>query len=355
MFLGQAPSDPAARHGWRVRIDEAIREVRKAGASASHRERAEMERAINRFESTLAEAGGVIREPGWVGYVGADRVHLAQVAPVAMTTSALAGQRHPDCAAPASHPGGAAGDHCDGGQSAGRALPILRWTSAARRHIARACPHRAWHPYGQRAATALSRGHPRTHRDGPSAARTSCGTPAFMTVLAERMLDLARPDAWMLLGGAPVAVHEALATVLAATLGRVHALPELHLHATPAEITAAAAGGTLALEHAHDLELVQRTLEAAGAGGRGTEGLPATSAAVGEGRASQLLVTPRFLQQFPAEAERVIRGALDEDADIDVIAGRGAELLDAHAGGIGSTLRYPANRAAPASTASASA
>ena len=88
VFLGQAPSDPAARHGWRVRIDEAIREVRKAGASASHRERAEMERAINRFESTLAEAGGVIREPGWVGYVGADRVHLAQVAPVAMTTSA---------------------------------------------------------------------------------------------------------------------------------------------------------------------------------------------------------------------------------------------------------------------------
>lgn len=178
VFLGQAPSDPAARHGWRVRIDEAIREVRKAGASASHRERAEMERAINRFESTLAEAGGVIREPGWVGYVGADRVHLAQVAPVAMTTSASWGNgiriapllRAIQEARPAII-----------AMVDSRRAVLYRYYdghSAARRHIARACPHRAWHPYGQRAATALSRGHPRTHRDGPSAARTSCGTPA---------------------------------------------------------------------------------------------------------------------------------------------------------------------------------
>jgi hypothetical protein len=344
VFLAQAPSDPAARHGWRVRVDEVIRDVRKESESASRDEGVALRRAIDRFEQTLDEAGGVVREPGWVGYIGPDRVHLAQVVPVAMITAASWG-------------------------TGIRIAPLIRAIQNRRPAIIaivdsrRAVIYRYHEEHLQHVDTLRAHAHtepgihmggaPRQHFHAGTRGRTGtdqaqrerlAGRRHLMTLLVERMLDLSRPDAWLLLGGAPVAVHEALAVISPLALGRVRLMPELHLRATPAEITAVAARGAEMLHEARDLELVERTVEAAGAAGRGATGLQATSAAVGDGRASQVLLSPRFLGQFPAEAEQIIRGALDEHAAIDVVSGRAQDILDTRVGGIAAILRYPAGR-----------
>lgn len=345
VFLSQAPADPALHHGWRVQIEDVLREVRTANAGASDEDRVALEQSIARFHEALDEAGGTIRHPGWVAFLGGDRVHLAQPLPVATGTSASWGIGI-------------------------RVAPLLRATKEARPAIValvdsrRAQLYRYQHGQIERVDTLRAHAHeePVTHMGTAAKQRFHAGTRGrtgtdqaqrerlagrrhLMAALAKRMVQLAEPNGWLLIGGAPVAASEAVAALPAAVSARAHLLSDLHLRATLAELKAASAGGARLLRRQHDLELVRETLEAASGGGRGASGREATMRALTDGRASRLFLTPVALEQLGSDAEPIIRAAFDEGAEIEVVTDRGAELLDTQSGGIAATLRYaPAAR-----------
>lgn len=87
--------------------------------------------------------------------------------------------------------------------------------------------------------------------------------------------------------------------------------------------------------------MVEATLSAADAAGAGVKGSIGTEAAVTEGRARDLFITPAFLETHTADAERAVRAAFDHGTSVVLVLGEAATLLDA-SGGIAARLRFVA-------------
>ncbi len=86
VFLEQAPADPATRHGWRVRVDHAISDVRTTYEGAPRGEREALDRALAGLEREIAQMGGTVEAHGWVGYIEAEHVCLAASLPIRTPT-----------------------------------------------------------------------------------------------------------------------------------------------------------------------------------------------------------------------------------------------------------------------------
>ncbi len=151
---------------------------------------------------------------------------------------------------------------------------------------------------------------------------------------------LAGLDGWLLVGGTPVAAREAYAALPARVAARARLVQALHKGATGPEIAAMAATAASSLRRDEDCAAVRRVLEGLGAAGRGVVGPDETFAALAERRVERLFVSLAFLEQRGAEAEIAVREAFAQRIAAEAVAGAGAELLDARAGGIAGELRY---------------
>ncbi len=61
-----------------------------------------------------------------------------------------------------------------------------------------------------------------------------------------------------------------------------------------------------------------------------------------------LLVTPGLVNRRQEEAEDLVRAALAQGADVEVLPERAAEKLDEIAEGVGARLRFPIDESLPA-------
>jgi peptide subunit release factor 1 (eRF1) len=86
--------------------------------------------------------------------------------------------------------------------------------------------------------------------------------------------------------------------------------------------------------------LLERVLEHAGALGRGANGVPDTQRALRSEAVDLLVLSPAFLRVSPEQAERFVRGALLQGADVEVLSGDAANYLDDRAEGIAARLRF---------------
>lgn len=340
VYIDGEVRDPARRSAWRTPLKNELARIRKALRGATHTEREGYRHAVELLRGALRRGDVALGTPGWMGFVTPRRVHLAAPLPVRVPTDARWGEGI-------------------------RIAPAIRALKEARPVIVAIVDSRSARVYRYVGASlemsdhlhAVAHLEPPSHmgtaprrgfhtgtrgRTGAEAAERGlrAGRERMMRELAERVTELAGGEGWVLVGGTPGAAREALAALPAQVVPRAEIVAELPIRSTEAEVARHAAGRASLLRRAEDLRLVREVVERAGAGGLGVLGLAGTRQALESGAAQRLYFTLRLLEDAAAEADVILRLALDHDVRLEEVSGDGAALLDAQGGGIGAALHY---------------
>ncbi len=348
IYIDGSAADPAQRFSWRVAAADALDGLEATLATGPGEERAAFARCRTLLESALDGIASAIRGPGWVGFVTVEGLQLGGTVPAPMPTEArwqrgiwlapyirALKQDTPVFLAVLD----------------GRSAVLYRYAAGRLERLQKlhafvhgghadhlGAPAERFHP-GTRGATASELAdRARLHARDELAKEVT-----------DQLTRLVEGGAGALVGGVPEAMHAVLRLLPAALRERTLPLPELTLGDSEAELARAAARGASELRNRHDQARVLRLVDAAAAGQRAAVGVPESLQALALGEARELFVTPTFLAEHPADAERVIEQAIDQDAAVELVSGDAATTLDAE-GGVGLLLRFAAHRAGRATT-----
>ncbi len=338
VYLDARVTDPAMRHAWRPALTAALREARAAIADA--RERADFDRAAAFLEQPLPAPAGAWGAPGWMAVATPDGLRHAAELPVAVPTHAA-------------------------WRDGPVVSPYLRVLKQHRPVIVALVDSRsarffryAWGtltaladetlsaPDGVALATgselrASSSPAPRGALDTERADRRRAALfRRLASLLGARLAALAGEDGWLLIGGTRAWAQHAGQLLAPRFTGRLLVDPSLDHDAPDREIARAANEAASALRAAHGAALLDRLLERMLPQGRGSAGVPATQRALRAQAVDLLLLSPEFLRLDGRAAEDMVRAALAQGADVEVLSGEAAEQLDRRADGIAARLRY---------------
>ena len=339
VYLDGTATDPAQQRSWRVQLDQSLDNLRAWLIGSDHSEREAFEQCVRILEKELEAFKENVPMPGWAAFIAADRVHEASLLPVAMPTQAVWST------------GASVAPYM-------RALKEVRPVVVVHVDSTRADVHRYY--LGRLEHIATLRAHhtvmkpshmgdaPRVGFHGGTRGDTGhdeaqrsllAGTKRMLSEAAERTLRVAGPDGWIVTGGIPqVSLH--LAGMLASRApDRVMHDDSLDIHASRAELAAAARAGASKLRNAMDGARVSEIIDGSNATGLGAMGPAATRETLDQRRVRELYLTHHYLEKHAAEAEAAVRSAIDQGAVIEEVSGAAAEQLDAH-GGIAARLRY---------------
>lgn len=340
---GHAP-DPAERGVWRRRLESSITSLHRTIESAPRAEREAFEKCVRLLWERLATIPGAVRAMGWAAFVTEDGVRYAEALPVPMPMLAVWGagarvapyvralkQQRPVIVAMVDH----------------RRARLYRFRLGALEELETLRAHAHVGPIERMGGGPLSHFHPGTR--GATGADEAdrvlrSGHERMLAELADRLVDLAGDDGWIIVGGTPQPAKAAVRALPARVAPRAQVMPSLDIWSTRADIKRAAARGASMLRGARDREHVAELIERAAAGGLGTVGVEPTLEALRAGSVEALFLSQRFLEQQPAEAEAAIRGAFDQGAYVEDVTGTAATRLDAEAGGMGARLRFAHHR-----------
>lgn len=354
VYLESAAADPAERTAWRRRLTEELDAVRRALRDAAHAEREAFERAVTHLEARLDGTDERPPSHGWVGLVTPDGVRHAAALPVPVPTLVAWG---------------------DGM----RIAPYLRALAPSGPVTVAVADSRKVRIYSLRDGvleahgTLHARAHvgPVTHMGGPprpgfhTGTRGAAGTDAadrallagrerMLRELAERLVDVAGPEGWILVGGIPEVATAALGCLPHGLRGRTRQVDGLDVHATPAEIAARAGAAVSELRQEDSMAAVGEALDRYGAGGAAAIQREGVLEALRQGAVDRLYLSERFLHDDPITAEQAVRAAFDQDADVTFVDAPAAGRLDSEARGVAARLRFAPTRGQAPLTASPS-
>lgn len=340
VYVNGEVKDPALRLAWNQQLEHALTELRATLADAPRAERQAFDRCLALLDEELGSLGASPRSRGWVAFITPDGVRYAGTVSVAVPSLVWWGQGIRVapllCALKELRPAIVA-------VVDGRKARLYRYRGGTLERLG-TLRARARLELAQHVGTAArERSHPGPRgRTGAeeSARDRRVARERMMAELADRLVELSGPDGWLIIGGTREAAHEAHAALPEALEPRALVVRGLHSHASDAEITRAAAEGASTLRRRRDCAVVRRVIERAGANGLGVTRLEPTRRALAARAVQELLLTSRFIEQHPAEAEEAVRAAFDQGALVEQISGEGAEQLDAESDGIGATLRF---------------
>jgi len=339
VYLDAAFDDPARRNAWRGPLDNAIRDIRRDVEGASHTERAHVERCLALLDHELAPFAGGVGAAGWVGFITPDGVRVSEKVPAPMPTMAV--WTNGPCVAPYV-------------RALKQARPVVVIVAdASRARLARYAegrlePARTVHAHATIEAPLHMGDAPRlgfhagtrgtTGRDASQSAR-HVGEDRMIDEVTHESLEMAGRDGWILVAGIPeVGAHLARALEKVA-VDRVLRLDGLDVHATDAQIQAAAERGASQLRDDFEWRRVSEITGAADQERLVVRGATATRTALDQESVRELYLTPRFLTEHPADAEHAVRAAILQRAAIEEVFRAAAQRLDEY-GGIGARLRY---------------
>jgi hypothetical protein len=351
VYLTDTAADPAERTVWRWTLSRALAETRATLGGASHAEREAFERAVALVEERLAALPEGLRFAGWVAFATPDGVRHAEVLRVPMPVLVAWGDgiRVAPYVRALARQGAAAVGIVDSRTARVYAYRdgVLEGhgTLHAETHLGPVLhmgdhPRPGFHP-GTRGVTGT---------DAAERARRT-GRLRLLRALAERLVPLAAPDGWVLVGGIPTVASAALARLPDDVRVRARAIAGLDVHATAAQIAAHVESAVAALQREADAAAVAEILDRYAAGGTGSVGRQGTQESLREGAVDRLYFSERFLHDEPLAAEAAVQAAFDEDAAVACVGGAAAERLDAEAGGIAARLRFVPAREQPPLTA----
>ena len=344
VYLGGGEGDPAAQRSWRVRLDHAVAGLRPWLAESPPAEVAAFETCLAILESTLGEMNAGTRAPGWVAFIATNGVQAAHALPVPVPTIAIWSRGA--CVVPYVR----ALKECRPvivAHGDARAMTVHEYRVGQLRRVGAIRAHHVIEP-PMHMGTPPSRGfHPGTRgssgREAMQAALLA-GRDRMIADASRRILDLAGGDGWILVGGIGRVRDRVAEHLVAAAPGRVLAIDSLDMHASNAEIADAARAGGSTLRNAHDAARIRDIAERAGARGLGTTGADDTEWALAQSCVRDLYFTRTYRECHEADADDVVRAALNQRASVEEVSGFAATLLDEY-GGLAAGLRFRPNRA----------
>lgn len=343
VYIDGTEMNAAAKGKWRLDLAHSLQDLRAWLDGSPREERQAFDRCVALLERELDAFAGAVGAPGWVAFITPTGVQRAERVPVPTPTIAV----------------------WSTGASIARymrilkeARPIIMLVVDARKgrlykyRIGELAPMKTVHAHTT-VEPPLHMGNPPragfhagvrglTGRDAAQRALLT-GTRRMTRELALQAVRLAGPDGWILTGGIPEVATQMAGAVARLAPGRVRALESLDVHASDAEIAAAARKGASAMRDAFDLAQIDEIVERANGGSVTALGPAATREALGERRVRELYLTHRYLEHHAAEAESAVRSALAQGATVEEVSHAPANQLDEY-GGIGARLRYVSQR-----------
>lgn len=349
VYLDADQHDPAQRGVWRRRLTDLAARARGATDAASG-ERAAFDASLARVLERLDEYTGFLPGRGWVAFATPERLWYAEplASPVPDLVAWGPGIRVAPLVRALKQNRPVVGLLLDQ-----RRARLFRYASGALSEPLDMVPDvpepddsgahgakRATTRTGMRGAT----------RTDVRRCLADMAAERLAGLAADRAVASAGDNGFLVLGGTPEMTAAVARRLPKAMTGRVVELPSLHIAMTPAELKPALEGAASALSRKQQEELLGEVLDAARAGGLGALGRDDVDDALCAGGVEALLVTRRLRESEPELVERYVRAALDAGVTrVEELAGAGADLLDAEAGGVAARLRYrPAPHAAGA-------
>jgi hypothetical protein len=341
VYLETRVTDPAMREVWRPALTTALRD---AAARVPEQEMAEFERAKAEVLDAVPPLGGTWGAEGWMAFVTADGPRYTGELPTRVPT--LAVWRKGPLVAPYMR---VLKEHrpvivalVDS-----RSARVYRYGWGSLEELPEmgltvADDVETELPSGADRGGGASYPAPRSATGSEQASRRqSVNFERLAGLLGARLAELAADDGWILIGGTPEPSRLAGAMLPARVADRATVMETLEHDATAKEIAEAAQRTATQLRAAHGRAILTPLLEDAGAGGRAASSLPSTQRALRAHAVDLLVVTPTFVRTDAEEAEEVVRTALLQGADVEVLSADAADDLDARAGGIAARLRFP--------------
>lgn len=351
VYLHTSVADPAEQRVWSVRLEHALEPLRRRMAEAAHDEREDFYAAVARLREWLVTERSALRSPGVVLAVAPREVLFASATATPVPNTAQWG--YGIFLAPLLQ------DFSLGSPSAVLVVDL---------HLARLCrftPPRHLETVQTLESDAVDKlgdverrrgtGHNNMGREtrggtaADAAERTlEAGRDRMYARAIERAAELAGPHGWIVIGGATRSVAAARALVPARLNHRVVAVEHLDVHAGDAAIAEAVGAAISEHESARDRDTVREIIEEFGARGRGVIGLEATRTMLERESVADLLLSERFVNGHPHEADVLLDRALGQGATVRQVHGEAAVTVDREADGVAARLRYPLSAPPPA-------
>lgn len=339
VYVDGSAADPAMQRAWRLQLEQSLEKIRGWLEDSPADERTSFERSVRYLEDALDGFEPSVGARGWAAFITADGVQDAQAVPAPVPT--LATWSNGPCVAPYV-------------RISKQSRPAVVVVADARkadlyRYCAGELDHhetvRAHHAAGHASHMGTAtRPHFHTGTRGSTGhdalQRTMLrGRDRMLDEAVERVHELAGANGWIGVGGIKRVVAR-----LAARLGdeapdRVLSLQSLDVHASAADVTTAAERVASTLRNALDARRIEEIAEQAGAHGLGTLGPDGTRHALELTCVRDLYLTARYREEHAADAESMVREALEQDASVEEVSGSAAGPLDQR-GGIAASLRF---------------
>lgn len=342
VYVDPAELDSVARRAWRRTLANAVVAQRKALSDAPHAERNEFDEAAGVMEKLTRELGDdVDGAAGWAAFVTADGSPYA--GPTARAPRTALAWRTGVATAPYMRLMQPVSDVIVGIVDA-RTTDMFRLSGRGLEHVGKVNAHahvgRAAH-MGDAAREGFHAGTRGTALTDAAQRALEVGRERMLHDVAAELEGLARPGAWIVIGGTRANAQDAIKHLGKAAQKRALHLPGLSMDSSEAEIAAAAGAGRQQLETEHDMARVAELVDRAVGRGRAVLGFQPAADAVRSGAAREILVSPRFFEEHPDDAEAMALDVLAHGARMVEIGGEAGDRLDADAGGVAATLRFP--------------
>jgi Bacterial archaeo-eukaryotic release factor family 10 len=349
VYLDGTADDFAEQRAWRTRLDHSLKDLRSWLADSSHAEREMFERCVAYLEKELTPLSRGVGSRGWVAFITGEGVRHAGRLPVPMPTMAVWStgpsvasyiralkQTRPVVVIVAD----------------ARKAALYRYDQGALERVHTIHAHAVAGPAAHMGDAPRIGFHPGVRgTTGSDAAQRSllAGTNRMFNKVADEAVKLAGADGWILTGGIPHASADLVQLMAHSAPGRVSAIDSLDIHASEAEIAAAAEQGASALRDASDLAKIEDIIGRADGDGFVALGPVAARDALDHSSVRELYMTHSFIEDHSADAEDIVRKALAQGALVEEVSREAAQRLKA-SGGMAARLRY--RRPAPATTTS---
>lgn len=340
VFLDGSECDPAERTSWRRSLEARIAELREQLQGSSHTEREEFDACVRLLTERLEGVTGFLPSRGWVAFVTSRAVRYTEALPV--RTPMLVAWDDGIRLAPYIHA-------LDAHRPAivaildARMARVYRYSLGSiellESHHAHAHAEPVLH-MGRPSDSGFHSGTRGTTGTDEAERDRRAGRERMMRDLSKRLAALSEPDAWVLFGGVPQAMSEAISFLPEATRARADRILHLDVHASDSKIAARVASKVTELRTQHASDVVDQIIAQSANATKGVTGEAPTREAIDTGAVDLLCLTERFAREHVHGAEVAIRVALDRHADVEVVDGTPAERFDGVAGGIGARLRY---------------
>ena len=337
VYIARDGSDPGNRAGWRLRLDGALESIRAGLEREAPADLPAFEQASKLVTSSLDAFGRVLPHEGWSAFATADGLFHAEVLPFAPPE--LVRWRQGIYAAP----------YVRTFKSDRPVVLALmdRWRARLYRY------------QSGRLTFESEVGTQRPSVDASDVAAPSLVSPRSgtrgmtRTDYADRMIDegsrrqrkhaveailaMAGDAGGVALGGMPKTLSAVRKDLEEKLSGRIVEAPELSFESTESEIAAVAASAASELTSRRQARLLEASTETPE---RGSTGWNRTYRALAAGAVDTLLVSRNLIESSPDDAERLVRLALAQGAEVEELGDEMGARLWAEAEGVAARLRF---------------